>query len=207
MILPSETGGSNWQGGAVDPETGMLYVSSITNVDILALAHDARSDMDYIKRGAGGEGARPGGPPQNNGPQGLPLVKPPWGRITAINLNTGDQAWMVPNGDAPDWIKNHPAMKGIDLSKAGKPERSPLMVTKTVLLAGDGSGLFAAPPGAGGPMFRVLDKKTGAVIHEMKLPGNETGIPMTYMVGDKQYIVVAVGAPGVPAELIALAVQ
>jgi quinoprotein glucose dehydrogenase len=207
LMLPSETGGSNWQGGAVDPETGILYVSSITNMDILTLAHDARSDMDYVRRFAGGENPRPGGGPQNNGPQGLPLVKPPWGRITAIDLNTGDHVWMVPNGDAPEYIKNHPAMKGIDLSKAGNPERAPLMVTKTVLLAGDGSGLFAAPPGAGGPMFRVMNKKTGEVISEMKLPGNETGIPMTYMVKDKQYIVVAVGAPGVPAELIALAVQ
>ena len=114
---------------------------------------------------------------------------------------------MVANGDAPDYVKKNPALKGIDLSKAGKPERAPLMVTKTVLFAGDGSGQFAAPPGAGGPMFRVLDKKTGATIHEMELPGHESGIPMTYMVNGRQIVLVAVSAPGVPGELVALAVD
>jgi quinoprotein glucose dehydrogenase len=97
-------------------------------------------------------------------------------------------------------------MKGIDLSQAGNPERAPLLVTKSLLFAGDGSGLFASGPGGGGPMFRAMDKKTGDVVFEMKLPANETGIPMTYMVGGKQYIVVAVGANGVPAQLVDLTV-
>jgi quinoprotein glucose dehydrogenase len=142
------------------------------------------------------------------GPRGLPLVRPPWGRITAIDLNTGDHVWMIANGDAPDVVKNNPALKGlnIDLSKAGKPERSPLMVTKTLLFGADGAGLFSSGPGAGGKIFRAIDKKTGAIVHEMTLPASTTGIPMTYMVDDRQYIVVAIGARGVPAELIALAV-
>jgi quinoprotein glucose dehydrogenase len=80
------------------------------------------------------------------------------------------------------------------------------MVTKTLLFGADGSGLFSAGPGSGGKMFRAIDKKTGAIVHEMALPASTTGIPMTYMVDDRQYIVVAVGARGVPAELIALAV-
>jgi quinoprotein glucose dehydrogenase len=151
---------------------------------------------------AGGEGAvRP-----NIGPQGLPLVKPPWGRITAIDLNTGDHVWMIANGGAPDAVKNHPAMKGIDLSKAGKPERSPLLVTKTLLFGADGPGLFNAGPGAGGKMFRAINKKSGEIIHEMALPASTTGVPMTYMIEDKQYIVVAIGARGFPAELVALAI-
>jgi quinoprotein glucose dehydrogenase len=105
-------------------------------------------------------------------------------------------------------VKNNPAIKGLtlDLSKAGKPERSPLMVTKTLLFGADGAGLFSAGPGAGGKMFRAIDKKTGAIVHEMTLPASTTGIPMTYMVDDRQYIVVAIGARGVPAEIIALAV-
>jgi quinoprotein glucose dehydrogenase len=141
----------------------------------------------------------------NTGPQGLPLIKPPWGRITAIDLNSGDHLWVAPNGEAPDYIKNHPAMKGIDLSNAGRPSRALLMVTKTLLFAPEGNNLWAAAAGAGGNMFRALDKKTGKLIHQIALPAMATGIPMTYMVNDRQFIVVAIGAAGVPAELIALA--
>jgi len=133
------------------------------------------------------------------------LIKPPWGRITAIDLNTGDHLWMAPNGDAPDYVKNHPAMKGIDLSKAGKPSRALLMVTKTLLFAPEGNNLFSAAPGAGGDMLRVLDKKTGKLIHQIALPAMATGVPMTYMANGRQFIVIAVGASGVPAELVALA--
>jgi quinoprotein glucose dehydrogenase len=220
LILPSHTGGANWPGGALDPETGILYVSSITNPDNLALtvADPKRSDMGYVAGGGrppGKAGEPSGGMPRLNmnegasrpdiGPQGLPLIKPPWGRITAIDLNTGEHVWMIPNGDAPEAVKNHPALKGIDLSHAGKPERSPLLVTKTLLFGADGSGLFNAGPGAGGKIFRAIDKKTGAVVYELALPASTTGIPMTYLVDDRQYIVVAVGARGTPAELVALA--
>jgi quinoprotein glucose dehydrogenase len=222
LLLPAHVGGANWPGGAVDPETGILYVSSVTNQDPLALsaADPKRSDMGYV--GGGGRGGR-GGPAAaaatfddgeqstrpaartNIGPQGLPLIKPPWGRITAIDLNTGDHLWMTANGDAPDYVKKHPAMKGIDLSNTGRPSRSPLLVTKTLLFGADGNNLFASPAGAGGNTFRAIDKKTGKVIHEMALPAMATGVPMTYMVNDRQFIVVAVGAAGMPAELVALA--
>lgn len=112
---------------------------------------------------------------------------------------------MVPNGEAPDYVKEHPLLKGIDLSKAGRPSRAPLIVTKTLLFSADGSNLFNAVAGGGGNTFRALDKKTGTTIHEMQLPASATGIPMTYMIDGRQYIVVAVGASGVPAELVALA--
>jgi len=137
--------------------------------------------------------------------QGMPLVKPPWGRITAIDLNSGDHLWMIANGDAPDYVKNHPAMKGIDLSNTGKPSRSPLLVTRTLLFGADGNNLFSTPAGAGGNLFRAIDKKTGKILHEMPLPAMATGIPMTYLVDGRQFIVVAVGSVGVPAELVALA--
>jgi quinoprotein glucose dehydrogenase len=141
------------------------------------------------------------------GPQGLPLIKPPYGRITAIDLNSGDHVWMAPNGEAPDWIRNHPALKGVDLPRTGRYEHAGLMVTRTLLFAGEGSGLFAVPPGSGGPMFRAHDKKTGEIISEFKLPANQSGIPMTYLANGRQYIVVAVGAVATPAEFVALSVD
>jgi quinoprotein glucose dehydrogenase len=225
LMLPNHTGGANWPGAAFDPETGYFYVSSLTNPDAMALVatDPKKSDFGYAASmgGARGPVTRPaptafgGGQPDfgsgegpsrpNLGPEGLPLVKPPWGRITAINMNTGDHVWMIPNGDTPEVYKNNPALKGIDLGKTGRPERSPLMVTKTLLFGSDGSGLFNAGPNAGGKMFRAIDKKTGQIIYEMALPASTTGVPMTYMANDRQYIVVATGARGTPAELIALA--
>ena len=213
LLLPHHTGGGNWPGGAADPETGMLYVASLTNQDSLAMvvADPKRSDMGIVGGGARG---RPTGPPEdtprpaaktNIGPQGLPLIKPPWGRITAIDLNTGDHAWMAANGEAPDYIKNHPAMKGIDLSNTGKPSRSLLMVTKTLLFAPEGNNLWTPAAGAGGNLLRILDKKTGKLIYQMELPAMATGVPMTYMVNDRQFVVLAIGAIGTPAELVALA--
>ncbi|HTW64612.1 MAG TPA: PQQ-binding-like beta-propeller repeat protein [Bryobacteraceae bacterium] len=183
--VPGAGGGANWQGAAADPETGMLYIPSVTTPYLSALVHDPkRSEMQYIARGGlGGIGK----------PMGLPLLKPPYGRITAIDLNTGDDAWMIPNGETPEDIKNNPALKGIDTSKFGGPGRAPLLVTKTLLFAG------------GGTLFRALDKKTGAVIFEMKLPANDTGGPMTFMENGRQYIVLAVSGRGASPELIALA--
>jgi quinoprotein glucose dehydrogenase len=104
-------------------------------------------------------------------------------------------------------VKQHPALKGVDVSHTGNPEHAPILVTKTLLFTADGGGMYAMPPGAGGPMFRALDKRTGKVLHEMKLPARVTGVPMTYMVNGVQYLVMATGAPGVPAELIAMTVQ
>ena len=140
-----------------------------------------------------------------NGPQGLPLVKPPWGRITAIDLNKGEHVWMVPNGEAPDCVKNHPLLKGVALPRTGKADRSGVLVTKTLLFAGEGGGFRPQPAFTGGPIFRALDKQNGATLWEFTLPANQEGGPITYMVGEKQYIVVPVGMRGTPAELVALA--
>jgi len=194
LTVPHNQGAANWESAAADPETGILYVPSITNWWGSALTPGGtRSDMAYVGRASRVEA-----------PMGLPLIKPPWGRITAIDLNTGDHVWMVPNGHVPDYIKNNPALAGIDLSGAGNPERSPLLVTKTLLFSGDGAGLFSSGPQGGGKLFRALDKKSGKTVFEMELPLNETGLPMTYMAGGKQYIVLAVGARNTAAELIAL---
>jgi len=134
----------------------------------------------------------------------MPLFKPPWGRITAIDLNAGEIAWQVPNGDAPDYVKEHPALEGIDVGRTGRPDRGGLLVTRTLLFAGEGGGMFAAF-GSGGNMFRAHDKGTGEIVAEIELPANQTGLPMTYMHEGRQYIVVAVGARRHPSELVALA--
>jgi quinoprotein glucose dehydrogenase len=195
LMIPHAQGGANWQGAAADPETGIMYVPSVTNWFANGLVEGGDvSEMRYIGRGA-----------RIDRPLGLPLVKPPWGRITAIDLNTGDHVWMVPNGIAPAYVREHEALQGVDLGGAGNPERAPLLVTRTLLFSGDGAGLFASGPGGGGPNFRALDKATGETLFEMELPANETGLPMTYMLDGRQYIVVAIGARGFPAELVALA--
>ena len=165
-------------------------------------------------RGGGGGGGRGGrgtpalGPgvsrgPWGMGPQGLPLIKPPYGRITAYNMNSGDIVWQVANGDTYDWIKTHPALKGLTIPKTGRADEGGIVVTKTLAFAGQGCGLFRGG-GGGGPMFYAYDKMTGAVVHELELPANTCGNPMTYMANGKQYIVVAVGAQNFPAELVAL---
>jgi quinoprotein glucose dehydrogenase len=184
-VLPHYGGGANWEGGAADPETGMLYVASQTNLSVFAVnpAGD-RSDVRFLF--VNGDALRP---------LGLPLVKPPYGRITAIDMNTGDHRWMVANGDTPDDVKNNPALRGVTIPPTGKPSKATLLVTKTLLFAGEGYG--------GAPIFRAYDKATGAVVAQIPLPGSTSGKPMTYLLNGKQYIVMAVGKER-PAELVAL---
>jgi quinoprotein glucose dehydrogenase len=166
-------------------------------------------EAPQAQRGGGRGGPAPQlGPgssrgPWGMGPQGLPLIKPPYGRITAYNMNTGDIVWQVANGDTYTWIKTHPALKGIDIPKTGRADEGGVLVTKTLAFAGQGCGLFRGG-GGGGPMFYAYDKATGAVVHELELPANTCGNPMTYMVNGKQYIAVSVGSQTQPAELVAL---
>jgi quinoprotein glucose dehydrogenase len=200
LSLPGSQGGANWPGAALDPETGILYVGSSTSPSALGLVQNPeRSNMDYI------QGSRLM-LPEGGGPRGLPLIKPPWGRITAIDLNTGEHVFMIPNGEAPDYVREHPMLQGVDLPRTGRPERAGLLVTKTLLFAGEGGGLFGMY-GGGGPMFRAHDKRTGEIVVELELPAHQTGAPMTYLAGGVQYIVVAVGAREHPAELVALRVR
>lgn len=194
LMLPDAVGGANWQGGVLDPETGMLYVSSSTVLRPMSLeAAPQLSDMNYV--------AYMGS--SRIGPYGLPLVKPPYGRITAIDLNTGEHRWMIANSDSPDWIRNNPALKGLDIPRTGMPDRVGMLATKTLLFAGEGAGLYASD-GGGGNKFRAHDKSTGAIISELELPAFQAGIPMTYSMNGKQYIVVAVGAVGKAGELVCI---
>ncbi|HUN76805.1 MAG TPA: PQQ-binding-like beta-propeller repeat protein [Steroidobacteraceae bacterium] len=199
LLRPCLSGGANWQGAAVDPQTGILYVSSISSVCPIGLRQDPKiSQMPYV--GAYGEGFPHG---SLGGPDGLPLIKPPWGRITAIDLNTGAHVWTIPNTDTPDWASANPALAGIKLPRTGSFDQVGLLVTKTLLFGGEGSGLYRA--GGGGNQFFAYDKATGAIVHALTLPANQSGVPMSYEVDGRQYIVLAVGAKDVPGQLIALA--
>jgi quinoprotein glucose dehydrogenase len=198
LLRPCLSGGSNWQGAAFDPDTGMFYVSSISSVCPIGLHQDPKiSDERYV--GVYGEGFPHG---SLGGPNGLPLIRPPWGRITAIDLGSGDYRWVIPNSETPDWATNNPALAGIKLPRTGSFDQVGLLVTKTLLFAGEGSGLYRA--GGGGNKFYAYDKASGAIINELTLPANQSGIPMTYAVDGRQYIIVPVGARNHPGELIAL---
>jgi quinoprotein glucose dehydrogenase len=198
LLRPCLSGGSNWQGAAVDPQTGIFYVSSISSVCPIGLHADPKiSDERYV--GVYGEGFPHG---SLGGPDGLPLIKPPWGRITAIDLNTGEHRWMIPNSATPEWASNNPALTGIKLPRTGSFDQVGLLVTRSLLFAGEGSGLYRA--GGGGNQFYAYDKSTGAIVSQMTLPANQSGVPMTYAVYGRQYIVVATGARDHPGELIAL---
>jgi quinoprotein glucose dehydrogenase len=192
LTLPG-SGGANWEGGALDPETGFLYVASATRTDTavygLTRPKPGETDIDVIGTGSVAPTV-----------EGLPIVKPPWGRITAIDLNRGEIAWQIPNGDTPPSVKNHPLLKGVTIPKTGSPSRAGMVVTKTLLFAGEGY--------EGQPKFRAYDKKTGAIVWEADIPQSQTGLPMTYMHRGKQYIVFAVHgeqATRTAAQLIAFA--
>jgi quinoprotein glucose dehydrogenase len=214
LMLPSNTGGPNWPGGALDPETNVLYIYSFTNVVSIGLINDpARSDIAFGRGRAPDPNAAPaakggaaGGGGEGSGPvltvQGLPLIKPPYGRISAIDLNKGEILWQVAHGDTPDNIKNHPALKGLNIPRTGRSTgRIGTLVTKSLVIAGEAG--FATTPHGRGAMLRAYDKATGQDAGAVYIPAPQTGSPMTYMLNGKQYIVVAVSGAGYSAELIA----
>jgi len=190
LSLPSSTGGSNWESSALDPETGILYVPSRTVLQVLSLANNPDSDIE-LSQAFGVRAPRV---------QGLDIVKPPYGRVTAIDMNSGDHLWWIANADTPERITNHPMLQGVDIPRTGIPTRAGVLLTKTLLFVFEGTG------GAGAsPIFRAVDKQTGDIIAELDLPDNQTGLPMTYEHDGKQYIAVFVGGGGQPAELVAMA--
>jgi quinoprotein glucose dehydrogenase len=211
LLLPSVTGGANWQGGSFDPESRILYIYSVTSISGLGLvpSNGNRSDMAYIAgvatdpvkpaplgRAANGEGG------QTPTVEGLPLVKPPYGRITAIDMNKGEIVWQVAHGETPDSVRNHPALRGITIPRTGRAGRIGTLVTKTLVIAGEG-GFFTLPDGRRGAMLRAYDKTTGADAGAVYMPAPQTGSPMTYMLGGKQYIVLAISGGTYSGELIA----
>ena len=134
--------------------------------------------------------------------QGLPLVKPPYGRITAFDMNKGDIVWQIAHGETPDNIRNHPALKGLNIPRTGRIGRIGTLVTKALVIAGEG-GFATTPNGQRGAMLRAYDKATGQELGAVYMPAPQTGSPMTYMLGGKQYVVLAISGAGFGSELIA----
>ena len=136
---------------------------------------------------------------------GLPLMKPPYGRITALDLNKGTKLWTVANGDGP---RNHPLLKDLNLPPLGNIGRPVALVTKTLLFLGDASNALYGRAGIAGPAkFRAYDKATGQLISQIDLPVGTTGGPMTYMADGKQLIIVPIGGKGYGAGWLALGVS
>jgi quinoprotein glucose dehydrogenase len=196
LSVPGHVGGSNWGGGGVDPETGMLYAPSRTGAFFIRLSPGPGDPGTQAYRGTRGPVV---------GPRGLPLTKPPYGRITAISLNTGDHVWMVPNGDGP---RDHPDLQDLNLPPLGQPGHGMILVTKTLLFVSEGDpSMILTPPGSGasaGRMLRAFDKATGAVVWESEFPAGTTGALMTYLHNGTQYIVMPISSPTHPAEWVAL---
>ena len=198
LQLPGSVGGAEWGGAGFDPETGMLYIPSVTGAFAADLTPGNPDRMNV--RFTRGTRAFP------DGPRGLPLTKPPYGRITAIDMNTGEHVWMVPNGNGP---RNHPAIDHLNLPPLGQPGRAMTLLTKSLLFVSEGDPIMVrTPPGAGedaGKAFRAYNKDSGAVVWETIFPAGTNGSPITYMHNGKQYIVMPIGSLTHPGEWVALA--
>jgi quinoprotein glucose dehydrogenase len=232
LMAPSQNGGTNWPGGAFDPETGLLYVPASGSLISMGLTapYPGQSEMAYIQgnaltgpRTSGGSGSGVGGAraefvpaearevdldPTRGEPrldlsvQGLPLLKPPYGTITAIDMHRGDIAWQIAHGETPDEIRNHPALAGLDLPRTGQDGSPGILVTKTLVISGEPS-FTTTIAGTRGAMLRAYDKANGVEVGAVYLPAPQTGSPMTYALDGRQYLVVAVSGGSYSGELIA----
>jgi quinoprotein glucose dehydrogenase len=229
------SGGTNWPGGSFDPETHVAYIPSFTAMPVLGLMPPPSkefSDIPYVSGNAITGVRYIAGPGENVGadapatlntrgttesstndsatnanatPQGLPLLKPPYGRITAINLDRGEFVWQVAHGETPDSVRNHPALKGLNIPRTGQSGAVGALVTKTLVVAGDPLSTTGAnrPRGA---MLRAYDKNTGHEVGTLLMPAPQSGTPMTYQVDGRQFIVVAISGGVYSGEYLAFAI-
>ena len=226
LLAPGFQGGTNWPGGCYDPETHRVFVFTQNVAEVVGVVKgDPRYTENEYVRGVAGVTSRPAaamgdasaGPGTNsaqgvtandgfragqNTIDGLPILKPPYGTITAINLARGEHEWQVAHGDTPDAIKNHPALKGLKIPRTGRVGLLGPMVTKTLVICGE-AGMNTTPSGARGAMLRAYDKATGEEKGAVYLQAPQTGSPMSYMLGGRQYIVLAIGGGGHVGELVA----
>ena len=192
IMQPGQSGGGNWSGAAVDPDTGMLYVPSKQGWGVNRLEKGTRGNLTYVQAPR----------PAPRMPEGLPILKPPYSRMTAVNMNTGDHAWMMPAGNG-DRYRELPKLKPLNLPPLGGDHSTAgPVLTKTLLIYP-----LTAGGSKGGPRLVAYDKATGREIGSVDLPAPAIGTPMTYLVDGKQYIALTVSEPreGEAPELVAFA--
>jgi quinoprotein glucose dehydrogenase len=220
--LPGMQGGVNWPGGSYDPETGLLYVFSKQQIGITGVGLDSKGhpvprggppasgSADAGGGAFGGFASLAGGnhgvrfshiPDGLNDPivrgmisiEGIPLEKPPYGTVTALNLRDGTLAWQVTHGETPDHIRNHRLLKGVSIPRTGQSGILGTLTTKSLVILGD-CGLFTDDQGRKGCRLRAYDKATGEEKGAVFMDKVQTGAAMTYMLNGRQYIVTAIGS-------------
>jgi quinoprotein glucose dehydrogenase len=230
LTLGTAGGGTNWPGGGYDPETHTVYVeANQSGLFPLSLRTPpqgfsdiryvmGRNDTQFVVSEGPGFGTaadapqRPrrqaqtgvGGGGNPLAVQGLSIVKPPYALISAINLDRGDIQWQTPYGETPDVVRNHPALKGMNIPNTGQPGSVGLIVTKTLVIIGD-SQVTTTPQHPRGAMLRAYDKATGKEVGAVWMPAPQSGSPMTYMLDGRQYIIEAVSGGNYSGEYIAYA--
>ncbi|HVW68499.1 MAG TPA: PQQ-binding-like beta-propeller repeat protein [Steroidobacteraceae bacterium] len=199
LTLPGSDGGCNWNCGAFDPETHTYYTIAVNVVSAYAAEKPTAPGATMTWR------MREDDPKVwvVPGPHGLPLIKPPYGVLEAINMDTGEYRWQVPNGDGP---RDNPALKDLHLPPLGTPGRAAPLVTKSLIFVGESSTAvdMGEQSNGYGDHFRAYDKHTGQVAATLTLPAGTTAAPMTYAIDGKQYVVVAVGGNGGEAQWVAM---
>jgi quinoprotein glucose dehydrogenase len=229
LLSFSAQGGTNWPGGSFDPETHTAYIyacNACLGAYGLQPAPEGLSDLSWVVGVAGqpvtmikgpGEGVGADAPPPPKAApasgggggrltiDGLPLLKPPYSTISAINLDSGDIVWQIPAGETPDFVRNHPALKGLDIPRTGQSSyQIGTLVTKSLVIAGDGL-VTTTKDHPRGAMLRAYDKASGKEVGAVWMPAPQSGSPMTYSLGGKQYLVVAVSGGAYSGEYIAYA--
>jgi len=190
FVVPGANGGANIPGGSsVDPENGYLFVASQRGHSVISMVPGATrgSNAGYVSLGPGGV----------RGPQGLPLLRPPFGSITAYDMNSGDIMWQIPNGDTPENVRDHPALQGVELPNTGKNSHANILTTRTLMIYGEGRGQD--------PILHAVDKRTGREVGRLEIPATTNTAPMSYLHDGRQFIILAVAGAGVEAEFVALA--
>ncbi|MGA2213093.1 MAG: pyrroloquinoline quinone-dependent dehydrogenase, partial [Bryobacteraceae bacterium] len=230
LNLGNASGGTNWPGAGYDPETHIVYAQAHQSAlfpislrtpppgfsDIRYVM--GRNDTDFRVSEGPGFGSAADAPQRKPVPapaataaqpaagaltvQGLSVVKPPYAVISAINLDRGEIQWQVPYGETPDAVRNHPALKGMNIPNTGQPGSVGLVVTKTLVVLGDSQNT-TTPSHPRGAMLRGYDKATGKEVGAVYMPAPQSGSPMTYLLDGKQYIVVAVSGGAYSGEYIA----
>ncbi len=231
LMAPAQGGGTNWPGGSFDPENNILYVNSSTSIASMGLVppYPGQSDMAYIQgnavsgpRVSAGAGSTFGGndfrelaarrempqssrgnPPRSLLVDRLPLLKPPYGKLTAIDMNRGEILWQIAHGNTPDRVKSHPDLQGLDIPRTGQNGYVGSLVTSTLVISGEPQETTLANGQRVAHLF-AYDKRTGSEVGALALPAPQTGSPMTYMHDGVQYVVVAVSGTRLAGELVAL---